>query len=334
MAGDGRGQAFLLSVVLALVAASPVHAAPLPLATVADVPLPGGATRFDYQWVDADRRRLYIAHLGDGSLVVFDLDAQRVLAEVPRLPSVHGVVAAPDQNLVLATATAERTLALVDDRTFEVAARVPAGDYPNGLAYDPRSGRAFVSNNVGHGVAVVDVRAARALPAIDIGGGAGNTQVDAGSGHVLAAVHGHGFLAEIDPATTQVVGRIGLRDLATCHGLLVASGLRLAFAACRGAGPKLAVVDLDGRRQLTTLPLPAGIDVLALDPDLRRLYAASENGTVAAFAVAADRSVTELGHGVLAPNAHSVAVDPKTHRVYFPLENVGGRPVLRVMAPR
>src|SRR5262249_46555355 len=105
-------------------------------------------------------------------------------------------------------------------------------------------------------------------------------------------------------------------------------------AACRGAGPRLAVVDLVARRQLASLPLPAGVDVLAFDPDLRRLYAASENGTVAAFAVAAARSVSELGPGFLAPNAHSVAVDPKTHRVYFPLENVGGRPVLRVMAPR
>jgi DNA-binding beta-propeller fold protein YncE len=308
-------------------------AAALPLTKVADLPLPGGATRFDYQWVDAEHRRLYLAHLGDSALVVYDLDAERVVAEVPQLPSVHGVVAAPDQRLVLATATADKTLALIDDRTFEVKARVPAGGYPNGLAYDPKSGRAFVSNNVGRGVAVVDVKAARALPAIDIGGGAGNTQYDADSGHVLAAVHGGAFLAEIDPAKAEVVGRLALRDVKSCHGLLVASPLRLAFAACRGAGPMLAVVDLGERRQLATLPLPEGIDVLAFDPELRRLYAASENGTVAVFAVAADRSVAELGRGFLGPNAHSVAIDPRTHRVYFPLENVGGHPVLRVMAP-
>ena len=55
---------------------------------------------------------------------------------------------------------------------------------------------------------------------------------------------------------------------------------------------------------------------------------------VAVFAVAADRSVTEMGRGFLGPNAHTVAVDPATHRVYFPLENVGGHPVLRVMDAR
>jgi hypothetical protein len=34
-----------------------------------------------------------------------------------------------------------------------------------------------------------------------------------------------------------------------------------------------------------------------------------------------------------APHAHAVSVDPRTHRVYLPLENVGGRPVLRVLEP-
>jgi hypothetical protein len=314
-------------------AASPVTPS-LPLSFVADLPLPGNPSRFDYQWVDAAHRRLFIAHLGDSSLLVFDLDGQRVIHEVPHLPSIHGVVAAPAQHLVFATATADKTLALIDDTTLQVKSRVPAGEYPNGLAFDPASEKVFVSNNQGRGVAVVDVKTARALPGIDIGGGAGNTQWDAESGHVLAAVHGSAALVDIDPARSQVAGRIALHGVTTCHGLLVASPQRLAFAACRGAAPVLAVVDLHARRQTMTLPLPGGIDVLAFDPGLQRLYAASETGMVAVFAVAADRSVTEMGRGLLAPNAHTVAVDPATHRVYFPLENVGGRPVLRVMDAR
>jgi len=180
---------------------------------------------------------------------------------------------------------------------------------------------------------VVDVKAAKALPGIDIGGGAGNTQYDAATGHVLVAVHGSPMLVDIDPQAVQIAGRIALHDVTTCHGLLVASKSRLAFAACRGASPLLVVVDLAARRQTSALPLPAGIDVLAFDPGLGRLYAASETGIVAVFRVAGDGAVAELGRALLAPNAHSVAVDPTTHRVYFPLENVNGKPVLRVMAP-
>jgi DNA-binding beta-propeller fold protein YncE len=328
----------LALIVISLVPVAPVAAAPLlapfPLSLVADLPLPGGASRFDYQSVDAEHRRLYIAHLGDSSLVAFDLDAQRVIQEITGLPSVHGVVIAPEQHLVFATATAEKTLAIIDDQTFQVKSRVPAGAYPNGLAYDPASGRVLVSNNTGRGIAVVDVKNGRALPSIDIGGGAGNTQYDAGSGHVLAAVHGSPVLVEIAPAASKIVGRIALHKVSTCHGLLVASQLRLAFAACRGAAALLVVVDLAARRQTMTLPLPPDTDVLAFDAGLQRLYAAAETGTVAVFGVAADHSVTEMGRGFLGPNAHTVAVDPVTHRVYFPLESLDGRPVLRVMAAR
>lgn len=314
--------------------AAPAPLAPLPLAFVADIPLPGGTTRFDYQWLDAAKRRLYIAHLGDSSLVVFDLDAQRVIREIPGLPSVHGVVAAPDRQLVLATATAEKTLVLLDDQSFEIKARVPAGRYPNGLAYDPASGKAFVSNNAGPGVAVIDLKTARALPSIELGGGAGNTQYDAGSGHVLAAVHGLPILSEIDPATSKVVARIALHGVSTCHGLLVSAPERLAFAACRGSSARLVAVDLRTRSQLAALPLPADIDVLAFDVGLQRLYAASENGTVVTFAVSPYHALSELGRGFLAANAHTVAVDSTTHRVYFPLQNAGGHAVLRVMEPR
>jgi DNA-binding beta-propeller fold protein YncE len=322
--------AFVISV---LVAGPRSDGGVLPLTLVGDVPLPGQASRFDYQAIDPAARRLYVAHLGDSSLLVFDLDGQRVIQEVPGLSSVHGVVAAPDQHLLLATATADRTLALIDDRTFQILSRVPAGQYPNGLAYDQGSGRVFVSNNSGIGVGVIDVKSARPLPGIDVGGGAGNTQFDAGSGRVLAAVHGQPFLAEIDPAASRVVSRIPLPGERTCHGLLVVSDLRLAFAACHGAGPQLAVVDLGTRRPVQALPLPPDVDVLAFDLGLQRLYAAAETGMVAAFAVGADRSVSELGRAFVGPDAHSVAVDPATHRVYFPLANVNGRPVLRVMAP-
>jgi hypothetical protein len=33
------------------------------------------------------------------------------------------------------------------------------------------------------------------------------------------------------------------------------------------------------------------------------------------------------------PHAHTVCVDPATHLVYLPLENLDGHPILRIMEP-
>jgi hypothetical protein len=43
------------------------------LKKVADIPLPGGATRFDYASIDAAAGRLYFSHMGDGKLMVFEM---------------------------------------------------------------------------------------------------------------------------------------------------------------------------------------------------------------------------------------------------------------------
>ena len=77
----------------------------LPLRTLRDVPLTGGATRFDYQSLDSNTARLYIAHLGDGTMTVFDVSRDKVVGDVKDLPRVHGVLAVPELHRIYASAT-------------------------------------------------------------------------------------------------------------------------------------------------------------------------------------------------------------------------------------
>jgi len=71
--------------------------------------------------------------------------------------------------------------------------------------------------------------------------------------------------------------------------------------------------------------------VLAWDATWRRLYVASESGAVSAFWL--DGSTLRPIGEIRAPHAHTVSVDPRTHRVYVPLESIGGRPLLRIYEP-
>ena len=304
----------------------------LPLEKVADVPLAGSATRFDYQSVDENLGRLYIAHLGANRLIVFDTKSRRIISEVADLKSVHGVVAAPELHRVYATATGTNELAVIDDQSFQVLARVPAGDYPNGLAYDPKQGKIYVSNNRSSSEAVIDAQSNKALPGVAIGAGGGNTYYDTESGHVFVVVHGINDLVEIDPGTDKVIARHHLTGVENCHSLTMDSAKRLAFASCGGTAPKLVAFDLNAKRPIGDYPIGAQPDVLALDRELGRLYVSSESGIVSVFEVTGG-GLRKLGQAFLAPDAHSVAVDQRTHLVYFPLQSLNGRPVLRIMKP-
>jgi len=303
----------------------------LPLRTLLDVPLTGGATRLDYQSLDSASGRLYIAHLGSDLMTVFDVNKQTIVGDVKDLKRVHGVLAVPVLHRIYASATGTNELAIIDDQTLQIVARAPAGDYPDGVAYASKVNKIYVSDLHGKTDTVIDAITNQRVTTIALGGGAGNTQYDSVSEHIFVTVHGQNELAEIDPNKDQVIGRYPLPGCSESHGLLIDSEHRFAFVACEG-NAKLAVFDLDAKKMTAIESVGADPDVLACDKSLGRLYVSAESGIIAIFEEH-ERKLEKIGEGFLAPNAHSVAVDSKTHRVYFPLQNVGGKPVLRIALP-
>lgn len=305
----------------------------LPLEAVhADVALGGKANRFDYEDVDRRRHLLFIAHMDSGIVTVFDLRKNRIAAQIPGVRGVHGVLVVPQLGEVFATATDRNELDVISERTFAIVARAPAGIYPDGMAYDPRDHHLFISDEAGQTVTVVDARKNRRIATISMGGEVGNSQYDPVGNRVLVDVQTRDLLAAIDPSTDRIGARYRLP--AACnddHSLLLDVPDRLAFVACDGDA-KLLTIDMRTMRVLSMHETGDGPDVLAYDAGLRRLYVASESGVVAVFALRG-RNLRSVGRAYLAFEAHSVAVDPATHRVYFPLQDIGGLGVLRIMAP-
>jgi len=300
------------------------------LTKVTDIPMPGPAVRFDYQSLDTTNSRLYIAHMNADHLVVFDTQKRQVLANLDGFKRVHGVIAVPEINRVFASATGEHQMFTVDMETLKIVGTAGPIDYPDGLAYSPEAKRVFVSDEHGEVDAVIDGQSNKLLTSIPLGGGAGNTVYDSGSGHILVAVHGVNELVSIDPATMKIVSRYKLPDIENPHGIALDQSHRLAFIAGE-ENHSLAVFDLNAMKLLSVHQVGEDPDVLAFDPGLGRLYVSAESGTVTVLEES-NHDVRQLGQFHM-PHAHTVSVDPKTHLVYFPLENVNGHPLLRIMRP-
>lgn len=305
----------------------------LPLRRIADLPLPGSATRLDYQSLDERRHRLFIAHLGDSEVIAVDTRSRRVVGTIPAISAVHGVLAVRALNRLYASATGTDEVVAIDEVSLRVVARVPAGVYPDGMAFDPVHGRLFVSDERGHSETVIDIRSNRRIATIQLGGEAGNSQYDPASGHIFVNVQTLGELVEIDPSNDTIVRRVSLSgaDCIGNHGLLLDVSLRRGFIACED-NAKLVWLDMRAMHVVRTWTIGQNPDVLALDPEKHRLYVASESGVVSVFSDEAN--VTPIAQAFFASTAHTVAVDPLTHVLFFPLENVGGNPVLRIAKPR
>ena len=68
-----------------------------------DVPAGPQIERFDYQTIDPGAGRLFVAGMSIGKLLVFDISANKLLAELPGYPKVTGVLAVPELHKIYAS---------------------------------------------------------------------------------------------------------------------------------------------------------------------------------------------------------------------------------------
>jgi len=286
--------------------------------------------RFDYQSMDAQHGRLYIAHMNADQMVVFDTAKRTVVANLDGFKRVHGVLAVPEIDKVFASATGEHKLAAVDMQTMKTVGSAGPIEYPDGVAYAPGVRRVFVSDEHGAVDAVVDATTNQLIKNIPLGGYAGNTVYDPASGHILVAVHGVNQLVVIDPVGMKIINRYALPGVENPHGIALDVTNRLAFIAGE-ENHSLAVFDLKDAKPIAVHQVGEDPDVLAFDAGLKLLYVSAESGTVTVLRETG-RDLQMVGQCSM-PHAHSVSVDQRTHLVYFPLENVAGKPLLRIMRP-
>jgi YVTN family beta-propeller protein len=303
------------------------QALPASFYTVRDVPLPGDTSRFDYVSLDSSSHRLFIAHLGTGTVPVYDIAAGAIVGEVQNVPGVHGVLAVPELGRVYASATDTNQVAVIDPQSLSVMATIPGGEYPDGIAYDPEVGKLYVSDESGGTDTVIDTSSNQVVATIPLGGEVGNTQFDASGHRIIAAVQSRNQVVTIDPETDQVTGRYDTPGCDHPHGVQISPDRPLAFVACEN-NAKLVVVDLQSMSTTESHDVGSVPDVLAFDAPRRVLYVAAESGPATAFSET-DTGLKALAQQNVGPNAHSMAVDPDTGHVYFPLANFGGQPMLR-----
>src|ERR1700675_2719052 len=99
---------------------------------------------------------MYMNHMYAGRTVVFDADSGKVISEIMDLPRATGVWVVPSHHQVYVSAAGAHEVAIIDDRTLKVSARVGDIKFPDGIAYAPEADKVFVSDEAGGADIVID----------------------------------------------------------------------------------------------------------------------------------------------------------------------------------
>lgn len=318
---------------------------------VGDFPLGTATNRTDYESLDPSSHRLYIAKMGEGKLLIFDTEQNRLLRQLEGFPKVTGVLVVPEFHRVYASvpvsgvitslfvglgmlglSSGPGKIASVDTANLRETARVAGGVFPDGIAYDATARRIFVSDEFGGAVIVIDAGSNRLLTRIDTGGEAGNVQYDSVSARVYVAVQSHDELAVIDPTKLGVVTRYKLEGCDHPHGLIVAPEGGIGYVAC-DENDVLLAVDLATGKTLSHQAVAHDPDGMVIDRSAGRLHVASESGNLSNFGLANPSAPAAFSNVFVGEGAHALAVDPTSHRLYFALADLNGRATLRVIVP-
>src|ERR1700686_871668 len=143
---DGAALAAVLWGALAPAAA---QASDAPLLLEGKIPLGAVRGRIDHMAIDLDRRRLFVAELGNDSVGVVDLDARKVVHRLGGLREPQGVAYLPSGDTLFVANGGDGSLRLFQGPDYAANGRIDLGDDADNVRLDQAANRVIVGYGSG-----------------------------------------------------------------------------------------------------------------------------------------------------------------------------------------
>jgi YVTN family beta-propeller protein len=316
---------FCLATVLTVSCA--LFAAPAPpsgYSIIKKIPIAGQGS-WDYLTVDEAARRLYVSH---GTQVeVLDIDSLTVVGNLPKTPGVHGIAIAPELGRGFVSNGQASTVTIFDLKTLKPIADVPTGQKPDAIIYDPATSRVFAFNGGSNSATAIDAATGRVAGTVDLGGGPEFAAAD-GNGFVYDNLEDESLLLKINSRELKVEQRWPTAPCTSPSSMAMDHANRRVFLGCRSK--VMAVVNADSGHVIATLPIGDHVDATAFDPETKLIFNSNGEGTITVIHQDSPDKYSVVETVKSAPRAKTMALDPKTHRLFLSTAENGQFEVLVV----
>src|ERR1700733_10870051 len=152
-----------------LLTASMVAFAAPPVYKVIDKIKIGGATRWDYAYLDSANHRLYVSHATQTEVI--DTTTDKLVGTIPDTKGVHGIAIANDLGKGYTSDGGDNDVTVFDLKTLKVLSKVKTGKNPDSIIYEPVTHRVFTLNGKSKDSTAIDAKTNDVITAsIPVGG--------------------------------------------------------------------------------------------------------------------------------------------------------------------
>ena len=274
-----------------------------------------GDTGFDYLSVDPAAHRLFVSH--GTSIVVIDTALDKLESVITGITGVHGLTLAPDLGLGFSANGGENTVGIVELSSLKTLQKVKAGVDPDTIAYDPVHHNVYVFGKGDGSATVFEAPGGRIVATFPLGGIPQATVVDAQRGKVYVNLQDRNAIAVIDTATHKLTDTWSIEPGENQSGLAIDLVNQRLFVGCRNK--LMVMVDANTGKVLAQVPIGAGVDASAFDPGTKLAFSSTGGGegTVTIAHEDSPATLNTIQTLTTKPGARTMAVDPRTHRIYL-----------------
>jgi DNA-binding beta-propeller fold protein YncE len=269
---------------------------------------------YDYVAIDKVNNRLYVSH---GTMVnVVDLSTEKQIGVIENMKGVHGIVFANKHNRGFITDGRANAVVAFDLKTLKIIATIPVeAKGPDGMLYDPYSDLVFSFNGESNNASVVNPVTLKQVGNVDLGGGP-EFAVSDNKGKIYNNIEDKNTMKVIDSKTLKIVNTILLAPCGGPTGLAIDTKHERLFTACR-ENKGMSVININSGKVITTLPIGAGVDAVAYDPETKLIFCSNGDGTTTIIKQETADKYAVVQTLATQNRAKTLALDAKTHKIYL-----------------
>ncbi len=284
------------------------------------IPL-SGDQGWDYLIADSSNHRLYVSH--GTEVQVVDLNSGKQVASIAGMKHIHGIALANDLNKGFITDGGDNVIVVFDLKSNAVTQKIPAGENPDGVLYEPTKRRVYAFNGRSNNATVVDAEAGKVIATIALSGKPEFPATD-GKGNVYVNIETKNTLVRLNPEGTKVQNEWPLAPCEEPSGLAIDVEGRRLFSVC--SNKTMVVTDADNGKQVAKVVIGEDPDAAAYDSAKKLVLSSNAEGTLTVVQQDNPDKYAVIQNLKTEKGARTMALDSNTHKIYLSDAQFGPAP--------
>jgi YVTN family beta-propeller protein len=256
---------------------------------------------------------------------VISVDTGTVVGTIPNTQGVHGIALANDLRRGFTSNGRANSVTAFDLDTLQVIqeAEIPAKN-PDAILYDRKGAHVFTFNGASNDVSVLDAANLSVTTRIALTGKP-EFAVSDGKSHIFANIESApGNMVVIDRQNLNVTATWNLPGCDSPTGLAIDPAHQRLFSVCDGK--VMVVTDSKTGKHVTSLPIGEHPDAAVYDRRRARVFSSNGDGTLTVIHQDSPDHYTVIQTLATQRGARTMALDPRTGKVYLVTADFGPPP--------